>query len=337
MVTMSSVLELLNVTYYVHIFFWSSIWSISLVIALILTPYSLLPYFIGLWSVYFLFIYYDRHTATTGGRHPRHRWLLWFLPSTKYVRSYFNMKLVKTADLPPTTNYIFAVHPHTPWAIGGIHTLTNDLESANKLFPNVYRHFVAKPGHFIAPWLREYCYAKGSVSATRESIDYMLSQPPSGGKSKAIMIYVGSGLETYHAQRERTMRLLMKKSFGFVRMGLKHGSDLVPVITFGENDIYTRVTWPPMVMLEKLIYKTTSKFGSGFAFFYGRYGTLVPYRSPITTIVGKPIPVTKWSESEEPSREAIAKLHEIYCDELRKLYDDHKHAHGYGDVPLELI
>ena len=59
---------------------------------------------------------------------------------------------------------------------------------------------------------------------------------------------------------------------------------------------------------------------------------IVPYRKPITVVIGAPIPVKK---NEDPSKDEIECLHAAYIDELVKLYDDYNAK--YGDPRVNLI
>ena len=57
---------------------------------------------------------------------------------------------------------------------------------------------------------------------------------------------------------------------------------------------------------------------------------IVPRRTPVTVVVGSPIPVTK---NENPTSEDISQLQDKYIEELTKLYKEHN---PYPDVILEI-
>ncbi|KAI1708046.1 diacylglycerol acyltransferase domain-containing protein [Ditylenchus destructor] len=67
-------------------------------------------------------------------------------------------------------------------------------------------------------------------------------------------------------------------------------------------------------------------FGCGL---FNKYYGLLPFRTPINTIVGSPIDV---KQNDSPSNEEIDAIHQEYCDQLSKLFDDHKEKYG---IPLE--
>lgn len=61
---------------------------------------------------------------------------------------------------------------------------------------------------------------------------------------------------------------------------------------------------------------------------------MIPYRRPITTVVGAPIDVKK---NAEPSQEEIDVLHAKYAAALVKLFNDHKHKYIKNAENIKLI
>ncbi|XP_001064308.2 putative diacylglycerol O-acyltransferase 2-like protein DGAT2L7P [Rattus norvegicus] len=59
--------------------------------------------------------------------------------------------------------------------------------------------------------------------------------------------------------------------------------------------------------------------------FHGRLGLLIPFRVPIHTVVGAPIPVQR---SPRPTREQVNRLHELYVERLTQLFEEHKMRYG---------
>lgn len=70
---------------------------------------TLSPFFFGFMALYLLWIFYDARPRN--GKGLRRDWvrrLKWWF----YLRDYFPVNLVKTAELNPEKNYIFGYHPH---------------------------------------------------------------------------------------------------------------------------------------------------------------------------------------------------------------------------------
>lgn len=72
----------------------------------------------------------------------------------------------------------------------------------------------------------------GCGSVSKRSCANVLSQGP----GSAIAIVIGGAAESLSAH-PGTADLTLKKRFGFVKMAIREGADLVPVFSFGENDV----------------------------------------------------------------------------------------------------
>lgn len=296
---------------------------IAILVGLLLTPLFFVTILYAIWYVY------DFHTPSRGGYswRPLHKWFVYEL-----CRDYFPIKLVKTADIDPSKNYIFGVHPHGVLSNGIICNFASDATGFDRLFPGIRRSILTLKENFFFPIHREIMMLTGVCNVTRESIDDLLTQH---GTGQAVVIVPGGAIEATNAA-ERTMVLTLAKRMGFVRMAMIHGADLVPVIQFGENDIYKTMVFPRGSLLKKLQEKFTKTFGPSPPVYYGRgifqytFGPL-PFRKPITGVVGRPISVTR---NPEATREQVAELHAKYCDELVKLFNEHKSKYGYEDVEI---
>lgn len=86
---------------------------------------------------------------------------------------------------------------------------------------------------------------------------------------------------------------------GFIRVALTTGAHLVPVISFGENDLFDPIavekhsfTWYTQQLTKSMLGFCVPPFvGQGvLGYPYG----LLPKPRPIVTVVGKPLPVAQW-------------------------------------------
>lgn len=86
---------------------------------------------------------------------------------------------------------------------------------------------------------------------------------------------------------------------GFIRVALTTGAHLVPVISFGENDLFDPIAVEKHSFTWYTQQLTKSMLGFCVPPFVGRgvlgypYG-LLPKPRPIVTVVGKPLPVAQW-------------------------------------------
>ena len=80
-----------------------------------------------------------------------------------------------------------------------------------------------------------------------------------------------------------------------MKVAIRNGADLVPVFSFGENDIFEQVPNPRGSRLRNIQNKIQKTLGFSTPLFNGRgifnydFGIL-PKRKPINTIVGRPHP-----------------------------------------------
>ncbi len=142
---------------------------------------------------------------------------------------------------------------------------------------------------------------------------------------RAITIVVGGARESLDAQ-PGSMRLVLKKRKGFVKLAIRTGADLVPVLGFGENEVYEQFQahHHPKVHRFQLLVKRL--LGFTIPLFHARgifnYDVgLMPYRKPINIVVGRPIRVVQTSK---PSQEEIDRVHEEYILELERLWNTWK-------------
>ena len=77
----------------------------------------------------------------------------------------------------------------------------------------------------------------GYIDCSKESIEFVLTKM---GKGRAVVLVVGGADEALEAHPGRNTLTLAKRK-GFVREALKTGAHLVPIYSFGENDIFNQV------------------------------------------------------------------------------------------------
>lgn len=142
---------------------------------------------------------------------------------------------------------------------------------------------------------------------------------------RAITIVVGGAAESLDAL-PYSLRLVLKRRKGFVKMAIRTGADLVPVLAFGENDLYDqfRADSHPRIhktqlFIKKLMGFTVPLFHARGVFNYDV--GLMPYRRPLNIVVGRPIRV---DQSATPQQDVLDRVHEEYVKELERLWDTWK-------------
>ncbi|XP_042201488.1 2-acylglycerol O-acyltransferase 2 [Callorhinchus milii] len=274
-------------------------------------------------ALYSLWLYVDWDTPASGGRRSQwiRNWTVW-----KYFQSYFPITLLKTAELSPRHNYLFGFHPHGVLVAGAFGNFCTEATGFSRLFPGLTPHLLMLPFWFRVPFYREYIMCGGLVSSDKQSATHILSRP--GGGQVAVLA-VGGPPEALDARPGAlTLQLLHRK--GFVKLALKHGAHLVPVFSFGENELFDQVPNPQGSWLRGLQDRLQRLVGLSLPLFHARgifqysFG-LMPYRQPVNTVVGRSIAVEK---TPSPTGQQIEELHQTYLSQLQELFEENKARFG---------
>jgi len=160
------------------------------------------------------------------------------------------------------------------------------------------------------------------VPATRKCFTECLQ----GGTS--VLIVPGGVQECLYMERGREV-VYLKKRFGFVKVAIEAGSPIVPMFCFGQTNSYS--WWKPTGQW----YSQLSR-AIGFTplVYWGRYGLPIPFRTPMTYVIGRPIEVTK---NAKATREEVAAVLNQYIEAVRVLYEKHKTAAGFNDITLQIF
>ncbi|KAJ3196458.1 diacylglycerol O-acyltransferase 1 [Irineochytrium annulatum] len=298
--------------------FWMCLVPLCLVLFLLilitprLTPWAL---------AYLVFISLDP-AAETGARKIM---FLRRLPFWKWFADFFPITLVRTTKLDPSKNYVFGYHPHGIISLGAFTNFGTEATGFGLKFPGIDLRVLTLEVNFNAPIMREILLSLGFVSASRRSVDNILMKGP----GNSAMIVVGGAAEALNAF-PYTADLVLKKRLGFIKVALRHGASLVPVFSFGENDVWDQVDNQKGSTLRK-IQMTFQKYASfSPPLFHGRgvfnYDVgMLPYRRAITSVVGAPIDCPKLAN---PSEADLLFYQKKYLDALEALYHEHKEKYA---------
>ncbi|SPQ19395.1 52748f47-b813-44dc-a5eb-76e242f7b6e7 [Thermothielavioides terrestris] len=253
----------------------------------------------------------------------------------KFFGDYFPAQLHKTHELPATRKYIFGYHPHGIISHGAFAAFSTEALGFADKFPGITNSLLTLDSNFRIPLYRDYILAMGIQSVSKESITNILSRggADGAGMGRAVTIVVGGARESLEAQ-PGVMHLVLAERKGFVKMALRTGADLVPVLAFGENDLYDQVSPQHHPLLRRLqmwvlrTLKFTLPFLHGRGIFNYDVG-LMPYRRPLNIVVGRPIAVTRVPDAEMESRE-VDRLHREYVRELQRMWDAYKDVFARG-------
>ncbi|KAK0201493.1 diacylglycerol acyltransferase-domain-containing protein [Desarmillaria ectypa] len=290
-------------------------WSVLFVLMTCLFLY--LCSFPPLWPLlafYHIWVHYIDKASIHGGR-PRK----WFrhLVCWRYFADYYPISCAE-ADLPADRTYIFGYHPHGK---GAMATFATEATGFSKAFPGITPHLLTLSSNFKLPFYRDLIMWLGIASVSKRSCSNILE----GGPGQSIAIVVGGAAESLSA-RPGTVDLTLRKRLGFIKIAIQHGANLVPVFSFGENDIFQQMPNEKGTTIYILQKKFQSIFGFTFPLFHGRgllnYNLgLMPYRRRIVVVIGRPIHV---KQIDKPDIDEIRRIQTLYIDELTRLWDTYK-------------
>lgn len=273
----------------------------------------------------------------------------------KHYCRYFNLTIVKKKDLEPTFNpndntklngknpitYIFGYHPHGIAALGSF-GLCNNGCNFNLKFPGISMSLLTLTNNFQLPFYREYLLFSGLSSVSKKNILKLLENyisvclVPGGAKESLAIDFSGNKIN-----------LVLKNRKGFVRLAVSNSQKgrrtaLVPIFSFGENELYRVVKAKEGSFLKKLQLWLKSNIGFTIPIFFGRgiwnpdFG-LMPYREKLTLCFGNPIEIDLARFKEASDEEIVNYYHDLYIKELLLLFETNKEQYGYGKKSIAFV
>lgn len=234
-----------------------------------------------LMLLYLVWIYLDRETASKGGRPIKwvKNWMIW-----KYFKDYFplGIDVVPGAEFDPKKNYLCCSVPHGILPVGAFYAFGLDSEKYRQIFPHHQARSATLTQHFIVPFFRELVLSVGGVCCSREGISYLLSKPEGGH----VVLLIPGGVSESYLSKPGVYKVILKSRKGFVKLALKHGSPIVPAISFGETDLFGQVEGP---ILHQIQEKIRHYIGiaplilKGRGIFQYSFG-MIPHRRKVTTL-----------------------------------------------------
>ncbi|KAG6453596.1 2-acylglycerol O-acyltransferase 1 isoform X2 [Manduca sexta] len=326
-IPMSRRLQTLGATAWICLALFGEALAIYLFIKLVYSDYWWLAILYGYWMLN------DIEICNKGGRtfEFARNWSWW-----RYFCDYFPITLVKTADLDPSKNYLFACYPHGIFSSGAYGSFATNGANFPKLFPGMSAHLIVLGGHFLVPFFRDLILALGLCSSSQESILYLLDPKRYQGNCVAIM--VGGAAEALDSHPGK-YKIILSRRKGFIRVAMKSGASLVPVFSFGETDVFRPIDNPENGILRRIQEKVrvwtgiSPMFPLGRGVFQYSFG-VVPIRTPVTTVVGEPMEVKK---NLEPTSEEIDAVHAEFSKRLTELFEREKSKYLKNHEGIHLV
>jgi len=196
---------------------------------------------------------------------------------------------------------LFVCHPH------GLYGLTWFIHFACGLseWPFEKRPVLAVHSIFFQiPILRELFVQHNCIEAKEEEIKRCLKE----GTSVALLV---GGIEELLVTQSETLKLILKKRKGFVRIAKETGCSLIPLISPNENSLFSMLDNPVWNTIQGVLHKTfkvviplpsLSNLGSWCMLAYK------PFSTPLTTYILNPV---------NPKGKSQEDIHSEYIERLQ--------------------
>jgi len=206
-------------------------------------------------------------------------------------------------------------HPH------GISGVTPVIHNGYQITSPEYRPTkgVVHYGYFMLPFIKDIIPLLNAIPSDEYSIRDTLEK-------ESISIILG-GVDEMRRGSPKDLQLVVRKRKGIFKIALEMGIPLVPILTYGEQEVFPESELEILKLYNDFMY-THLRFRIPFP----KLDSIINWTrlsqlplDPITTYTGKPIRTKKILN---PSEKQIKKLRNLYIQRLQELFDQ-THPPGY--------
>eukprot|EP00744_Colponema_vietnamica_P005996 GILI01008734.1.p1 GENE.GILI01008734.1~~GILI01008734.1.p1 ORF type:complete len:892 (+),score=132.72 GILI01008734.1:61-2676(+) len=175
---------------------------------------------------------------------------------------------------------------------------------------------------FQTPILRDVAMTVGTRCVTKSAIEKVISE------GLTPMIVPGGQAEMISSKISDTEMHIVTYHIGFIRIAMNHKRAVIPLISFGENNVMGNVHFPKMQAF------FLKKMGFGFPVLpLGKWNLPVPLRAQLRIAVGKPV-YPEEGEDDATNPLHVNKVADKYFAELREVFYRYREEAGYPNMEL---
>ena len=216
--------------------------------------------------------------------------------------------------------YAFSPHDMLPFGVFAFNPILNRVPGGSTM------HCLMTSAIFNIPFLKHvYTWVKAKPVDKKTFMGRL-------HKNKSFTFCPGGVQEVIllDPQKPDDLVLFLQNRKGFIKLALLTGSPIVPVFGFHLDGTFGY--WFPR---GALVEKFSRMIGFLPMIYWGRFFIPfgIPHPKKLTIAIGSPIDVPK---IDEVTNEKVEEYHQLFVDELVKLFERHKHTEGYGNKRLKI-
>lgn len=250
------------------------------------------------------------------GYHPLpHRKSFFERAFAECAQDYFPGRSIFLPQLQRDRTYLLAAWPHG--VFGGAHHLgmVDFTERAG-----VHVIYSGASVLLYIPFLRRFLTLLGFTSVTKRALRRVLDGPTF--PYNVVHLVVGGIEEMFYTpgSAREYEQIILRKRKGFIKLALETGADIIPMYSFGANQVYYRIAGP-----HSLLCRLSRLMRVSITPWLGRWNvpmSVIGRVQPILTVTGEVFCVPR--DVKEITPELIHQVHEDFCKALRKLFDEYK-------------
>jgi len=228
-----------------------------------------------------------------------------------FIKSIGYYKIINTNEyIEKNKQYLIGIHPHGLFPIGTLGCLGLPIcENIKQTVPIILSNnlFIGIASFcFYIPLLRDLFLAIGAVDCSKPIIEKFIKN------GYSIVLFVGGAEEAKFSDYGNT-NLILKSRKGFFKLAIENNLTLLPIYTFGNNNIYKSY--------DKDFYNIFYFFKRITGIWFPR-GKIILKKNNFISIIGKEIIVEKKLDYDDDN---IIDLQNKYIINLNEIYEKYKY------------